>query len=1081
MKYLIAALAVFLMFVGSVDAQLACRSAFGDCNTGETELFRFGSNIVGSTGDNAHAQLTGQTPKYANSVCCSGVIGLDNTCGIDSATVIKLESPTNSHAGDSSSSYTNNVCLTSQLEATCQTISSSQSCVDSVCVIKLSGLTNAHVSSCDAVNNYPHQICCSASDDTDPPTVSILGISKENDGSPDVYSNSRTIYAIGLSNLGGAAACNITWGDGSYNNLLVTEGFKQHTYNSDGNKTVEYSCVDEFGNKATPVQAKISIDTVKPLVTMDGISSSLSGPLVNLFNTRTIYARGLKENDTAGVIDSGTPRCVIIWNFPRSLEIIPSSVDSMSHTYASDELFSILYACLDGAGNLGLSQYEYITIDTTPPTTIDNVEAITYGSNVFIDLTCDDSVPDVYYTSGCRNTYYCVYTQGAPQCNPATIGNIVSVSCPTGQQCSKIIRYYSDDNILNTESIKESIVIQLDANLVTCEMTNLTEFSTSLDIDLSWSAQDPLGISIRDYKILYREDTSPWQLFNTFSHPTTSVTFSNTKDNSKYSFYCLPTNTNGEEGTYSNIISTNIDLTPPSVNMTNLSDISTDAFILEWQVDDPTEVQCYDVLWSIDEVNWDYVIYDSEGSEANCINLNSIIFGDHSTSFVDARTYYFQTRVKDQINRIGTSNTVSTTMDLNDPVCTLDNFTSTVTDNKDIVLTWTGSDSASGIKFYDIEHSINTISWNNIANLNGNTFTYTATNQGTHYFRCIATDNVDKTGTSQTVSIIYDDIGPEINVTYKNQIGIGDSVGVNAVITDSIPIRKVNLIYKGDVIPPENLTKVSNYEWEIKWTLSGFSIGGDNFTIFTEDVNFNQYQKTFSFSVEICLPGSTDSCESNIGQCSPGTKVCRSDKRWGPCVNSTGPVAEVCDGLDNNCNGLVDENKLTGNALTRLCGSDIGVCSKGTETCSGGRWGSCNSVTASTEICDGLDNNCDETTDEGCVCISGQTQRCGIDTGACQKGVQTCLGTSWGSCVGEVTPITEICNEADDDCDGSTDEGSVCDTISVAPPDEPDFTWLYLIAAGIGVLIVLAVLIMNFKSHGKELTWTELRNRYSSY
>jgi hypothetical protein len=48
------------------------------------------------------------------------------------------------------------------------------------------------------------------------------------------------------------------------------------------------------------------------------------------------------------------------------------------------------------------------------------------------------------------------------------------------------------------------------------------------------------------------------------------------------------------------------------------------------------------------------------------------------------------------------------------------------------------------------------------------------------------------------------------------------------------------------------------------------------------------------------------------------------------------PSAEVCDGLDNNCNGEVDES------LTQQCGiSNVGECSYGTQTCSAGNWGSC--------------------------------------------------------------------------------------------------------------------------------------------
>ena len=182
----------------------------------------------------------------------------------------------------------------------------------------------------------------------------------------------------------------------------------------------------------------------------------------------------------------------------------------------------------------------------------------------------------------------------------------------------------------------------------------------------------------------------------------------------------------------------------------------------------------------------------------------------------------------------------------------------------------------------------------------------------------------------------------------------------------------------------------------------------------------------------VCRRGDTRVCydgpsaTAGVGICRAGTQACIIEAgvaRFGPCTGQVLPAAggETCNGTDDDCDGVVD-------GMTRSCGSNVGDCRPGTETCTAGAWGACvGAVGPKPEDCNGGDENCDGMVDEGCECLDGSTRACGHAlVGICKPGTQTCVNGHWAACGGGTDPGTEICNSLDDDCDGVIDNGCVC-------------------------------------------------------
>lgn len=143
----------------------------------------------------------------------------------------------------------------------------------------------------------------------------------------------------------------------------------------------------------------------------------------------------------------------------------------------------------------------------------------------------------------------------------------------------------------------------------------------------------------------------------------------------------------------------------------------------------------------------------------------------------------------------------------------------------------------------------------------------------------------------------------------------------------------------------------------------------------------------------------TGACARTINACTAGQPQ--------TCLPGT-PGPEVCNSVDDDCDGQVDEG-----LGTLTCGT--GACTSTVTACVGGVPQTCTPGAPGIEVCNNIDDDCDGQVDEGLGTLS-----CG--TGACARTVNACVGGVSQTCT-PGTPGTETCNGIDDDCDGVIDDG----------------------------------------------------------
>jgi MYXO-CTERM domain-containing protein len=263
---------------------------------------------------------------------------------------------------------------------------------------------------------------------------------------------------------------------------------------------------------------------------------------------------------------------------------------------------------------------------------------------------------------------------------------------------------------------------------------------------------------------------------------------------------------------------------------------------------------------------------------------------------------------------------------------------------------------------------------------------------------------------SQVKTYVITDTTVTGNLNSNIAIAGGTGGAIKVSLTDTAAVKAALIGIIAATVPPAEVCngKDDNCNGQIDEGVSNMCPRSDD----PNDADNQKGTLANHCAVEAC-----DCLDNNCnGQVDEGlpTNAC-----GGPCGCKV--PDEICDGLDNNCDGNIDEGFLVGAACTN---NQMGACRRGgilaCKADGSGTFCDAPTVMPSMEVCNNIDDDCNGQKDDGV--LPGVGEKCGADLGVCQAGVTACVNGHL-VCEQMSMPGKEICNGLDDDCDNVIDNG----------------------------------------------------------